>query len=177
MADTAEPYAVVLLVEQALTPGDAARVRSLHEAIEEPVTYHVLLPVEDAAVRIEGAMGSLSSGEYLGSPAAAMGEVDLGAVRDDARKRSQGELEATLAALGEAGATAVGQLVDDPVRALQAKVAEVDGREAIVLTRPHVVAEFFHVDWSAQARRHLDIPVLHLLEHETFEEQAFGEGL
>jgi hypothetical protein len=61
------------------------------------------------------------------------------------------------------------------VDALAAAIKRVDGREAIVLTRPHVVAEFFHVDWAAQARRHLDIPVLHLLEGESFDDQA-GEG-
>jgi hypothetical protein len=27
-----------------------------------------------------------------------------------------------------------------------------------------VIAELLHVDWSAQARRHLGVPVLHLLE-------------
>ena len=170
-----ESYDVVLLIEQPLTTADAARVRSLHEGIDEQVVYHVLLPVEDAAARIESAMGSLSSNEYLGSPGLAMSEVDLDAVRDDARKRATADLSSTLSALRTSGAQAVGSLVDDAVGALQKAVAEVDGREAIILTQPHVVAEFFHVDWTAQARRHLKVPVLHLLEHETFDEQA-GEG-
>lgn len=174
MADT-ETYDVVLLIEQALTADDATRVRSLHEGIDEPVIYHVLLPVEDAAARIESAMGSLSSHELLGSPTPVLHETDVDAVRDDARERSEADLAATLAALRANGATAQGELVDDPVKALQTTVARVDGREAIVLTRPHVIAEFFHVDWSAQARRHLKVPVLHLLEHENFDEQA-GEG-
>jgi len=174
MADT-ETYDVVLLIEQALTPDDAARIRSLHEGLDEPVVYHVLLPVEDAAARIESAMGSLSSNELSGSPTLMVHEVDLDAVRKEAKDRSQADLAATVQVLRAAGATAQGQLVDDPVKALQATVAAVDGREAIVLTRPHVVAEFFHVDWSAQARRHLNVPVLHLLEHESFDEQA-GEG-
>ncbi len=78
--------------------------------------------------------------------------------------------------LTAAGAQAEGQVVDvSPVEALKAKVTEVDGREVIILTRPHVVAEFFHVDWTHQARRSLDVPVLHLLERETFDEQS-GEG-
>jgi hypothetical protein len=64
------------------------------------------------------------------------------------------------------------------VEALTKAVAEVDAREAIILTRPHVVAEFFHVDWSSRARRKLGVPVLHLLERETFDEQAGGgEGV
>ena len=45
-----------------------------------------------------------------------------------------------------------------------------------MLTRPHVVAEFFRMDWSSRARRRLGVPVLHLLEHETFEEQSGGHG-
>lgn len=170
-----ETYDVVLLVEQALSPADAARVHSLHEEIDEQVVYHVLMPMDDAAARIESAMGTLSSNEGLGGPAAMMNEADLDAVMDEAKERSTDDLGATVTALQASGARAEGMLVEDPVRALQAKVAEVDGREAIVLTRPHVVAEFFHVDWTAQARRHLKVPVLHLLEHETFDEQA-GEG-
>ena len=63
-----------------------------------------------------------------------------------------------------------------PIEALATAVAEVDGREAIILTRPHVVAEFFHVDWTSRARRKLGVPVLHLLEHENFDEQAGGTG-
>ena len=51
MSETSETYDVVLLVEQALSAADAAQVRSLHEGLDEPVDYHVLLPVEDAAAR------------------------------------------------------------------------------------------------------------------------------
>ena len=43
MSET-ETYDVVLLVEQELSAADAAQVRSLHEGLDEPVTYHVLLP-------------------------------------------------------------------------------------------------------------------------------------
>ena len=176
MSDT---YNVVLLVEQALSNEDAAQVRSLHDEIDEPVVYHVLMPLEDAAARIESAMGSLSAGEVLASPAMAMHDVDLEAVRRDCQERSDSDLLATLDALRTAGGTAHGQVVGDPpIDALAAKVAEVDGREAIILTRPHVVAEFFHMDWTSRARRKIGVPVLHLLEHETFDEQAGGgEGV
>ncbi|SDD57967.1 hypothetical protein [Nocardioides lianchengensis] len=172
-------YDVVLLVEQALTQADAAQVRSLHEGLDEPVTYHVLLPLEDAAARIEAAMGSLSAGELMASPAVAMSDVDLEAVRQECEDRSTTDLKDTLAALTAAGADATGQVVPGPpIEALAAKIKEVDGREAIILTRPHVVAEFFHLDWTSQARRKIGVPVLHLLEHENFDEQAGGgEGV
>ncbi len=174
-----ENYDVVLLVEQALTPADAAQVLSLHEGLDEPVTYHVLLPMEDAAARIEASMGSLAAGDVMASPAMSMREVDLEAVRKDCQERSGRDLDATLAVLKEAGATATGEVVSQPpIDALAAKVGEIDGREAIILTRPHVVAEFFHLDWTSRARRKIGVPVLHLLEHETFDEQAGGgEGV
>ena len=47
---------------------DARQVRSLHEAIEDPVTYHVLLPLDDAAARVEASLGSLSGSELLAVP-------------------------------------------------------------------------------------------------------------
>ena len=175
-----ESYHVVLLVEQALSRADAAQVLSLHEGLDEPVTYHVLLPMEDAAGRIEASMGSLAAGEVLASPSMAMREADIEAVRKDCQDRSERELAQTLEALRQAGAVdPVGQIVSEPpIDALTAAVAAADGREAIILTRPHVVAEFFHVDWTSRARRKIGVPVLHLLEHETFDEQAGGgEGV
>jgi hypothetical protein len=174
---SSEDYDVVLLIEQALTDRDAAQVHSLHEGLDQPVTYHVLLPLEDAAARIESAMGSLTAGDMLASPTMPMSEVDLEAVRKDCEERSHAELNRTLEGLRKSGAKARGTIVvDPPIDALAAKLAEVDGREAIILTRPHVVAEFFHLDWTSKARRRLGVPILHLLEHESFDEQAEGYG-
>jgi hypothetical protein len=173
-----ETYTVVLLIEQALTTADAAQVRSLHEGLDEDVHYLVLLPVEDAAARVEAAMGSVS-GDALGGPRMPLDLDTVDAVREESRRQSASELQATLDALAAAGGTAGGRTVDDdPIHALAAAVAEVDGREAIILTRSHVVSEFFHVDWTSRARRKIGVPILHLLEHETFDEQAgSGEGI
>ena len=172
-------YNVVLLVEQPLSRQDAEQVRGLHEEIEEHVRYHLLLPVEDAAARVESAMGSLAASEVLASPALVMDEDDLENIQhellDDARRQLAGSIQR----LTETGADAVGDIVSiDPIDALAAKVDAVDGREAIILTRPHVVSEFFHLDWTSRARRKIGVPVLHLLEHESFDEQAGGgEGV
>ena len=172
-------YDVILLVEQALTVADARQVLSLHEELDDPVVYHVLLPLEDAAARIEASMGGLSGGELMGNPTIGMHEADIEAVRKGSQEQSDDELSATLAALREAGGTADGKVVgDDPIQALSAEVSAVDGREAIILTRSHVVSEFFHLDWTSRARRKIGVPVLHLLEHENFDEQAgSGEGV
>ena len=170
-------YDVVLLVEQALTAADAEQVRSLHAEIGDPVVYHVLLPLEDAAARIEASLGSLGAGDLMAAPALAMNDVDIEALRRECEEHSSSDLQKTLAALLAAGGTAHGKVTSEPpVDALATMVAAVDAREAIILTRPHVVAEFFHVDWTSRARRKLGVPVLHLIEHENFDEQASGSG-
>jgi hypothetical protein len=166
-------YDVILLVEQAFTATDATNVRSLHEEIEDPVRYHVMLPVEDASARVESAMGSLATGEVLATPAVAINDADLEGLRKELLDTCRAGVEATVKAIEDAGGRASGEPVtNDPIRALVTKVAQIDAREVIILTRPHVVSEFFHVDWSHRARRKLGVPVLHLLEHETIEEQG-----
>ena len=168
-------YHVVLLVEQPFTATDAANVRSLHEAIEDPVRYHVMLPVEDASSRVETAMGSLATGEVLTTPAVVVDEADLEGLRRELLDTCRAGVDVTVRALEAAGGSATGEPVtNDPIRALVDKVAEYAASEVIILTRPHVVSEFFHVDWTSRARRKLGVPVLHLLEHETFDEQAGG---
>jgi hypothetical protein len=169
-------YDVVLLVEQTLSAQDAAQVRGLHDAIEEPVSYHVLVPVEDSATQIETGMGALAGGEVLAAPTMFMEPDDIDELQRELLDAARASVRESVAALEAAGGKAAGDIVSvDPIQALAKKVADVDAREAIILTRPHVVSEFFHLDWTSRARRKLGVPVLHLLEHETFDEQA-GEG-
>ena len=170
-------YDVVLLIEQPLSRLDARQVRSLHEDVEGAVRYHLMLPVEDAAMRVETAMGSLAGGEILASPAMVMAQADREDLQQELLDACKSDLEASVNQLRTTGAEATGDTVTlDPIEALGEKVAEVDAREAIILTRSHVVSEFFHLDWTSRARRKLGVPVLHLLEHETFDEQAEGFG-
>ncbi len=172
-------YDVVLLVEQALSDKDATQVHSLHAEITDQVVYHVLLPLEDAAARIEASLGTLGAGDLMATPGLALSEIDIESVRKECQERSESDLAETLAALSAAGAQVDGSITTaPPVDALAEKVVAVDAREAIILTAPHVVAEFFHVDWTSRARRKLGVPVLHLIEHETFDEQSgSGEGI
>ena len=152
-------YAVVLLVEQELSTLDAHQVRGLHEDIDEPVRYHVLLPVEDAAYRVESAMGSLGSAE-MANPGLLVDEAEIAEMQSEILTSARTALKNTVAALEAAGGTAVGDLLTaDPIDGLIAKVAETDAAEAIILTRPHVVSEFFHLDWTSRARRKLGVPV------------------
>lgn len=173
-------YDIVLLIEEELSDRDAAQVVSLSEGHDEPVVYHVLMPAEDAAAQLEASMGSLAGGEVLAAPSLGLDDVDLAAIREDAMAENRERLKKTVDRLERAGATvASSRLVEtSPISALAAVVGEVDGREAIILTRPHVVKEFFGLDWTSQARRKIGVPVLHLLERETFDDQAGGgEGV
>jgi len=174
-------YDVVLLVEQPLSEGDAAQVRSLHMEVDQPLRYHVLLPVEDAAARVESAMGSMAASEVLASPALVLDTEDQQALQRELLARARQECTECVGRLEGAGAQVSGEVVTvDPVDALAAKVAEVEAAEVIVLTRPHVVAEFFHRDWSARARKRLGVPVLHMFAHESFDGQGEiygGEGV
>jgi hypothetical protein len=179
MSEEPTTYDVVLLVEQPLSQQDARQVRGLHEDVADPVRYHVLLPVEDAAARVESAMGSIAGSEVMASPALVLDEENIQEVQRELLEDARGSMSRCLDRLAACGADAVGEVVTaDPIEALAAKVAEVKAAEAIILTRPHVVSEFFHLDWTSRARRKLGVPVLHLLERETFDEQAGGgEGV
>lgn len=163
-------YAVVLLVEQPLVDTDARLVRGLHEDLEDDVRYHVLYPMTDAAASVEASLGTLGGADLIAAPVAPSAD-ELAKLRAENLEQAERELAATVEALTATGANVASSAVisDPPVDELATKVAEVDGREAIILTRPHLVAEFFHVDWSSRARRKLGVPVLHLLEHEQSE--------
>lgn len=172
-------YDVVLLIEQALSALDAEQITGLHSGIEEPVSYHVLLPVEDASGRVEATLGTLAAGEVLASSALVGNETDLADLQKEIVDTSRESLATSLEALKNQAVEAAGEVTTkDPVEALIAAVQAFDARETIILTRPHLVAEFFHFDWTSRARRKLGVPVLHLLEHEGFAEQAGGgEGV
>jgi hypothetical protein len=179
MSESESTYDVVLLIEQPLSVQDARQVRGLHEGVTEPVRYHVLLPVEDAAARVETAMGSLAASEVLASPTLVLDNENIKEVQRELLEQARSDVSSCVDRLGQCGGDAIGELVTaDPIEALAAKVAQVQAAEAIILTRPHVVTEFFHMDWSSRARRKLGVPVLHLLEQENFDEQAGGgEGV
>ena len=165
-------YDVVVLIEQAATELDARQVMSLHEDIPDPVVYHVMLPVIDAAATVEAGIGTLGLGEVAMAPVSLETAEQIRAEeRASAKRDCEGAADIFTSLGGRATSTLI---TGEPIGPLAEKVAEVDAREVIIMTRPHVVAEFFHVDWTSRARRKLNVPVLHLIEHENFDEQAEG---
>ncbi len=129
-------YAVAVLAEQPLSPLDAAQVAGLHDGLDEPVRYHLLVP---------------------GNPAAAAAAADL--LGSKSGHESVAEVEP-----------------GEPLDALTAVVQRHQAAEVIVLTGSHPLREALHRDWASQARHRLGLPTLHLLEHETFDEQSAGLG-
>jgi len=167
-------YNVVLLVEQELSEPDTQRVVDLYEGLTEQVRYHLTIPCEDAAAQVESSLASLAGTKLYGMAAeryAAGSAQELAAAQRQTQQsidsQARGSLDRSIERLEALRCQASGEITHDrPTDALIEQVKRVSAQEVIVLTRPHVIAEFFHVDWSAQARRHLGIPVIHLLEQQ-----------
>jgi hypothetical protein len=72
-------------------------------------------------------------------------------------------LSVSLRALEGIGGGVTGEMVDgEAVNGLVAKVKELGAVQAVVVTRPHAVADTFHTDWANKAQDRLGLPVLHL---------------
>lgn len=162
-------YNVALLVERQLIDLDADQILALHEGVDDDVTYHMLLPVDSSPAALSASMTAFGGAQFvpLEEPTA------YTRIEDELRQDGQQELDASAALLIERGQTVTTKLVEyDPIDALVDLVKERSCDEVIILTEPHVVREFLHLDWTSRARRKLDVPTLHLLEHLTFDEQA-----
>lgn len=164
--EATEPYDICLLIEQPLSHTDAQQIVALHETWTDPVHYHVLMPLDDAAAQIETALGTMAAGD-------AMAAVPLSVLEEDAERAHEQSVEITDHACSESVETlqSIGAHADfeivagDPVDRLARAVDERGSNEVIILTRAHLVAELFHTDWTHQARRRLGVPLLHMLAH------------
>lgn len=155
-------YAVALLIERELSDADADQILELHEALDDTVVYHVILPIENSSAMLTRSLTGLGGGEVL-PPLSA---EDLAEVQEQIETAGQTELDNSTARLRKRGNEVNAALAEeDAIDALVALVAATKSAEAIILTEPHVVQEFFHVDWTSRARRKLDLPTLHLLGH------------
>lgn len=172
-------YTVIILAEQAMSRGDAEEVVGLHEGIEDARHYHVLIPCENAAVRVETALGSLAASEVLAAPPVLSSDLDVDQAQQEIDQHAESDVGVSVANIAALGHGATGEFSSqDPIEALDRVVKSQDADEVIVMTRPHVVQEFLHLDWASKARRRLGVPVLHLLEHEPLDaESGAGEGV
>ena len=162
-------YDVALLIERQLTDLDADQVVALHEGLDDTVLYHLLLPVDTSASMLASSMSALGGGQIM-----TIADADMIAdVQNELSSAGQAELDASAALLTARGQQVTATLTeDDPIAALSELVATTSSSEAIILTESHIVREFLHVDWTSRAKRKLDVPTLHLLEHVPFSAQA-----
>ncbi|KQX75597.1 MULTISPECIES: hypothetical protein [unclassified Aeromicrobium] len=160
-------FDVSLLIERQLNDLDADQVVALHEGLDDTVRYHLLLPVESSSAVLMSSMGSLGGQVVpLSEPGA------LEDVQDSLDRAGQAELDASAALLTQRGQQVTATITeDDPIEALVALVESTGSSEVIILTEPHVVKEFLHIDWESRAQRKLDVPSIRLLEHVPFDAQ------
>jgi hypothetical protein len=165
-------YDVVLLVEEELSVPDAERVMELYASAPDRVMFHLIVPCEEGKSRVQSSLAGLAGTELYGIAAmrySVGSDEEALKVQEEARRavdaQATAALDRSLDRLRSFGQAADGLITHRrPVDELIEQINQVNGQEVVVLTRPHIVAEFFHVDWSTQARRHLGVPVLHLLE-------------
>ena len=160
-------FDVALLIERQLNDLDADQVVALHEGLDDTARYHLLLPIESSSAVLMSSMGSLGGQVVpLSEPGA------LEDVQDSLDRAGQAELDASAALLTARGQQVTATITeDDPIEALVALVESTGSSEVIILTEPHVVKEFLHIDWTSRAQRKLDVPSVHLLEHVPFDAQ------
>jgi hypothetical protein len=82
----------------------------------------------------------------------------------DARSLEQASavLRESLAELRAAGLAADGEIIPgDPIAALVQTLDSTKASAVVFVTRPHLVGDALHEDWSAKARRTLGVPVIH----------------
>ena len=160
---------IVILTEQALDAGDAARIIALHptdDAQAERPRYRVLVPADTERNLLVDVIDHLSMLELKDALRAVRGREP-----DDTQARATASqaLEASLAALRGQGVQAEGAVTeDDPLPAVAALVRSDSASEVVVVTRPHAVEDTFHRDWASRARDELGVPVLHVYAGTTF---------
>ena len=160
-------FDVSLLIERQLNALDADQVVALHEGLDDTVRYHLLLPVESSSALLMSSMGALGGQVVPISEPGAIADV-----QDSIDRAGQDELAASAALLSDRGQQVTATMTeDDPIEALLTLVKSTSSSEVIILTEPHVVKEFLHIDWTSRAQRKLDVPSVHLLEHVPFDAQ------
>ncbi|MHA7270533.1 hypothetical protein [Arthrobacter sp. HLT1-20] len=153
MSDT-----IIILTEEPLTAVDVTNISDLYGP-EDDVELVLLVPADTKRNLFVDVIDQLTMLDLPGALREIREKPDADAVRAEANE-TLAESLAVLAASGVkfSGSVAVG----DAVASLVAKVTETGARQAVVVTRPHAVADTFRQDWAHQAQRKLGLPVLHL---------------
>ncbi|MDR6989324.1 hypothetical protein J2Y66_003839 [Paenarthrobacter nitroguajacolicus] len=149
---------IVILTEEPLGPDDRVNIAKLVDGGDVPLV--VLVPANTERHLLVDFLENLS----LLDIAKAFRELTSQSPDPEVeRAEASDTLAASLAALAGLGGGVTGEVVDgDAVAGLVAKVRALDAAQAVVVTRPHAIADTFHTDWANKAQDQLGLPVLHL---------------
>jgi len=149
---------IVILTEEPLGADDRVNIESLLAGGDAPLM--VLVPANTERHLLVDFLENLSMLEI----AKAFRELSSKSP-DPATERAEAAetLAASIAALAGLGGGVAGEVVEgEAVEGLVAKVKELGAGQAVVVTRPHALADTFHTDWANRAQDRLGLPVLHL---------------
>ncbi|PYI67603.1 hypothetical protein CVV68_09150 [Arthrobacter livingstonensis] len=150
--------AIIILTEEPLGAGDAENITDLYSP-EDDVELVLLVPADTRRNLLVDVIDQLT---MLDLPAA-LREFRDKPDTETVRAAAEETLSVSLAVLLAAGAKATGRVAEgDAVASLVDQVTDSGARQAVVVTRPHAVADTFRQDWAHQAQRKLGLPVLHL---------------
>ncbi|MGM9473106.1 hypothetical protein ACS5PJ_14025 [Pseudarthrobacter sp. YS3] len=149
---------IVILTEEPLGADDRVNIERLVGGSDTPLV--LLVPGNTERHLLVDFLENLSMLDV----AKAFRELTAHAPDRNAERAEAAEtLAVSLAALGGLGGGVTGEVVDGgAVNGLVTKVKELGAAQAVVITRPHAVADTFHTDWANKAQDQLGLPVLHL---------------
>ncbi|MET4590435.1 hypothetical protein [Arthrobacter sp. 754] len=149
---------IVILTEEPLGADDRVNIERLVGGSDTPLV--LLVPGNTERHLLVDFLENLSMLDV----AKAFRELTSHAPDRTAERAAAAEtLAVSLAALGGLGGGVSGEVVDGgAVNGLVTKVKELGAAQAVVITRPHAVADTFHTDWANKAQDQLGLPVLHL---------------
>ena len=149
---------IVILTEEPLGADDRVNIERLVDGGDTPLV--VLVPANTERHLLVDFLENLS----LLDVAKAFRELTSHAPDPASERAAAAEtLEVSLGALAGIGSGVTGEVVDGgAVQGLVAKVKELGAGQAVVITRPHAIADTFHTDWANKAQDQLGLPVLHL---------------
>ncbi|WP_104092319.1 hypothetical protein [Arthrobacter sp. GMC3] len=156
--------AIIILTEEPLTATDVINITELYGP-DDDVELVLLVPADTKRHLLVDVIDQLTMLDLPGALREFREKPDTATVRAEAQEI----LDASLAVLTGAGAKVSGRVADgDPVASLTAQVTESGARQAVVVTRPHALADTFRQDWATQAQKKLGLPVLHLYSDSGF---------
>ena len=149
---------IVILSEEPLGRDDRVNIAKLVDGSDAPIV--VLVPANTERHLLVDFLENLSMLEVAKAFRELLSQAPDPAVE---RASAQNALAASLEALEGLGSGVTGEIVDGgAVAGLVAKVKALNASQAVVVTRPHAIADTFHTDWANQAQDQLGLPVLHL---------------